>query len=67
MPLFGIQEKGVTLIDCPGTHENTFLSAKAVTYTQTASIIIYVFRLSTGLSTQVFSLFNTSLQIRTQM
>lgn len=53
MPLFGIEESGVTLIDCPGTHENNLLSAKAVTYTQMASIIIYVFRISTGISAQV--------------
>lgn len=53
MPLFGIDQPGITLIDCPGTHENNLLSAKAVTYTQMASIIIYVFRISTGISIQV--------------
>lgn len=67
MPLFGIETRGVTLIDCPGTHENNLLSAKAVTYTQMASIIIYVFRISTGISIQVDSFSNQFTRRRTQM
>jgi hypothetical protein len=25
MPLFGIEEEGIAIIDCPGTHENNAL------------------------------------------
>lgn len=50
MPLFGIEEEGIAIIDCPGTHENNVLSVKAITYTQRASIVIYVFETRTALS-----------------
>lgn len=72
MPLFGIEEEGIAIIDCPGTHENNVLrcvsrfgyfsclifSVKAITYTQRASIVIYVFETRTALSKHVCLLIN---------
>jgi len=50
MPLFGIKETGIGIIDCPGSNENDYLTLKAIQYSQKADIIIFCFKTSTPIS-----------------
>lgn len=53
MPVFGIAQPGIALVDCPGTKENDVLSVRATTYAQQASIIIYLLTTETSLRNTV--------------